>query len=177
MESAKQIIISGIPGSGKTTLCQHIIQLGNQTGKEFKGLISPAVLIENVKIGIDVIDLSNGKRFRLADLSKNAPSELMTKRWAFNKEAVVRGNDILIRSVPCDYLMIDELGPLEFKRNEGWINGLTAVDQGEYLSAIVVIRPGLLTFAQKRWENPLIINIHKPDQASAIAEKIIELLD
>ena len=60
-------------------------------------------------------------------------------------------------------LVIDELGPLEFLRGEGWMAGFEAVNSGEYRVALLVIRPSLLKEALSRWQVSRIINLDDPD--------------
>jgi hypothetical protein len=55
---------------------------------------------------------------------------------------------------------VDELGPLEFNRGEGWIAGLAAVDSGNYQSALVVIRPSLLKMAGQRWKISRVFDLN-----------------
>lgn len=173
MTPAKRIILSGLPGSGKTTLCQSIIHRANTVGLDFKGLISPPVMLDNVKVGIDVVDLSTNTRHNLASLSRYSTSGLMTKRWAFNEDIIEWGNSVIKNSLPCVQLMIDELGPLEFERDSGWMEGIAAVDQGEYQTAMIVIRPKFLKLATRRWGDSMIFTIDQPDQVSAISELIL----
>jgi nucleoside-triphosphatase THEP1 len=63
------------------------------------------------------------------------------------------GNEVLSRSLPCDLLIIDELGPLEVLGNRGWSNALSVLDAGDYAAALVVCRPGLLDRLQERLGN------------------------
>ena len=173
MKLGKRIIITGFPGSGKTTLCQIIIQKSNEAGLEVKGLISPAVFNNNQKVGIDVVDLSTNQRFRLANSREHPSNGIKTQRWVFSEKVITWSNSILSKSTPCGLLVIDELGPLEFERNEGWLKGISAVDDGNYQTAIIVIRPGLVGKAQERWKNAREFEIKEPFQASALGEKIL----
>ncbi len=52
-------------------------------------------------------------------------------------------------SVPCDLLVIDELGPLEFNLKVGWLSALDVVKTGQFSLALVVIRPELLEPARE----------------------------
>jgi hypothetical protein len=51
----------------------------------------------------------------------------------------------------CDLLFVDELGPLEFRGEGGFVHGFAAIEARRYLLAIVVIRPELLKDAMVRW--------------------------
>jgi nucleoside-triphosphatase THEP1 len=161
-------IITGERGVGKTTLCQRVVEEACRRGWQARGVISPARMEGNgnnlYKIGIDLLDLSSGERFQLAqripdDAGSNTGKngEVMTKRWAFDPQVLALGSRILAKSVPCDLLVVDELGPLEFERGEGWVEGLAALDSGLYRVALVVIRPELLEVARSRWHSAQVI--------------------
>jgi len=171
---AEIILLTGELQSGKTTLCLDIYQLARETNLRVGGLISPAVFKGDKKIAIDVLDLKGGIRKRLAELRTSHESDLETQRWSFDPEAVDWGNKMLLEAVPCDLLLIDELGPLEFQRGEGWVNGFSVVDSGEYQAAVLVIRPSLVEQAVRRWSDLRIINI---DHSPLDPDLIVDLFD
>ena len=70
-------------------------------------------------------------------------------------------------------LIVDELGVLEFERDQGWVAGLAAIDSGDYRLGVVVIRPELLDQAQRRWPTARVIEISGVDQASRAAERVM----
>ena len=169
-------LLTGGIQSGKTSLCLELIELARQGGERLGGVISPAVFAEGRKIAIDLLDLKSGKRVRLADELDQGETEISTQRWAFKPDAVAWGNQILRETVPCDLLVIDELGPLEFNREEGWIKAFDVLESGDYRSALVVIRPTLLDDALERWDVERIINVDDPDDAYRDSEALFALL-
>jgi hypothetical protein len=78
------------------------------------------------------------------------------------------GNDVLGAATPCDLLIVDELGPLEFERNRGWTDGLAAVDSGDYRHALVVVRPQLLPAARARWPHAQVVDVGLGDQITCL---------
>ncbi|MCK4741330.1 MAG: hypothetical protein KAS80_03510, partial [Anaerolineales bacterium] len=74
-------------------------------------------------------------------------------------------NAVFQSSVPCDFLVIDEIGPLEFNQGQGFLEALTALDSGEFIFAIAIIRPGLLAAALQRWPTAKIIELTDPNHA------------
>ena len=95
-------------------------------------------------------------------------------RWAVG---VTRANlgDIALdtgESLPCDLLVVDELGPLEFERGRGWTAGLAAVDSGAYGAALVVVRSGLLERARTRWPGAEVADAASPHDRRRLAERI-----
>jgi nucleoside-triphosphatase THEP1 len=60
------------------------------------------------------------------------------------------GHDVLTHSVPCDLLIVDELGPLEIERDRGWVVAFDVLRSGSFAMAVVVVRPELVSQAQLR---------------------------
>jgi len=162
MSPGKIIILTGDIQSGKTSLCQELVQKAKEEGVQMAGLLSPAVFDKGKKVGIDVINLKNWERRHLAVWKEKDQTEVEPRHWLFYPEIVQWGNQALINAVPCELLVVDELGPIEFEQGEGWIAGLEAVDSGSYQSALVVIRPSLLKMAGQRWEISRVFNLEDP---------------
>ena len=156
---AEIILITGDLEVGKTSFCRELADITRKGGLVLSGLISPAVFRDGEKVAIDVEDLRSGERRRLAELNQGPDDRLQTKRWTFNTEVVDWGNQVLEQATPCDLLLIDELGPLEFERNQGWTNGIQAVSGGDYKAAVVVVRPSLLEMARELWPISLVIDL------------------
>ena len=172
MPMGRIILLSGQIDSGKTSLCQEIVNLARQDGLRLGGLVSPAVFQEGQKIAIDLLDLKSGERRRLAEGSGRRSTDLQTQRWSFLPDAVAWGNQVLESALPCDLLVIDELGPLEFQRGQGWVAGFQAVDGGEYQAALLVIRPSLMEEALSRWDVKGIIDLDDPAEPNRTASKL-----
>jgi len=104
------------------------------------------------KTGILAQNLRTGEVRPLAiAISDLQPStfDLELGTWLFSSSALTWGNEIFAACLPCDLFIVDELGPLELIRGEGWSNALTALRQPTYQVGVVVIRPELVETAQK----------------------------
>jgi nucleoside-triphosphatase THEP1 len=161
---AEIILITGEPGSGKTSLCHELVTIAQKKGLELGGLISPPVFEGDEKTGINVLHLKTLSKYKLAELNDGQDHTLQTKRWAFDPKIVEWGNRALAGATPCDLLIIDELGPLEFEREQGWTNGIQAVSGQAYKAALVVVRPSLLEHALQLWPVSRVIDLAKEDQ-------------
>lgn len=168
------ILITGPIGSGKTTFCSAAIAWAGLRGWQAAGLVSPPVFQNGIKIGIDVLDVRSGQLRRLANLRLKNGGEITTERWKFNPEVLRWGNQVLAHMLPCDLLVLDELGPLEFERGQGWITGLSVLDTRSYRLGLATIRPGLLGRAQERWP---FANVMKMQSVDEVTEKIAAWLD
>lgn len=156
------LLLTGPRGSGKSSLCAQLARLGREAGLDVAGLLSPARIVAGQKVGIDTVDLRTGQQRQLARQNENpAPGE---RAWRFDAAVIAWGNTILKTATPCDLLIVDELGPLEWEENRGWLAGLSALDSGQYRAAVAVVRPELLAPAQNRWPTATVI------EASAVPD-------
>jgi nucleoside-triphosphatase THEP1 len=164
-----------------TNLCARLSNELKAHGWQVTGIISPIVYLQGHRIGIDAIDLSNGDRRRLADirsLPENQPdSEVITTGWNFDPETLAWGNSIFQAATPTDLLVVDELGVLEFERTQGWTEAITAVEQGQFRAALVVVRPHLLDQVQQRWPQAEVIRVWRGDEQvlQMLKEKLLDL--
>ena len=170
-------IVTGGRESGKTTFISQLYLAAVSENIDVAGVISPAVFVDNRKVGIDIKDPRSNLSRRLANVRLNEECGTCTDHWAFSDEAMLWGNELLAKTSSCDLLIVDELGPIELEHNGGWQNGIKALNEQKYKAALVVIRPELLDLAKTLWPAAEIIHIGS-DQASdlgSIIHKIISL--
>lgn len=157
----KLTLITGPSGSGKSAWCAQFIEEARVDGLEVGGVLSRPVFTQGRKVGIDLLDLQTGEGRRLANLRTAESKGLTTKRWQFKPQTLTWANRILRDLPPCDIVIIDELGPLEFTREEGLDEGMRIVDDKRSPEMYVVVRPELLSQAMKRWPWAEILDISK----------------
>lgn len=156
--SHRLILLTGPSGSGKTTYCLELVSLAVTHSIDLNGLVSPPIFDGDFKIGIDLADIASGEKRRLAHhrnyLKGNLPAKISgpaTDDWQFDNHVFVWGNKVLERSNGYALFILDELGPLEFNRNQGLISGLQHINIKRYHLGVIVVRPALLTQARTRW--------------------------
>ena len=153
------LIITGTRSIGKTSLCFRLWELAKEKSWDTAGILSPAIFEGSTKVGIEAVDLRTGERRRLACPADHEAGGIQTRNWLFNEQVVSWANKVLEASIPCDLLLIDELGTLEFERYEGWLAGFAAIDSCAFKLAIVVIRPELKARALQRWKQAQVFEI------------------
>ena len=168
------MLLTGPRGSGKTSACRALVADVRVRGGSVAGLVCPACFREDVKVGIDVVELAGGSRRRLAtragdDLSgrPEGARELTLGEWSFDPEALAWADEMLAAAPPaCDLLVVDELGPLELLHGEGFTAALDLIDAGSSGLIVVVVRPDLLDVARRRWPAALVAT---PDTLAELA--------
>lgn len=141
-------IITGWRGSGKTTFCHEMLQTARLAGWDTAGLLSPAAYKDGKKDSIWAEDIRAGEKRVLATALQQSETDLAFGDWFFNRKTLEWGNQVLLSSIPCDLLVIDELGPLEFILSMGWVSAMDVINTAHFRLALVVIRPELLELAQ-----------------------------
>jgi nucleoside-triphosphatase len=144
-------LLTGGRGAGKTRWCEALARAGRDAGLTVTGLVSPPVLVDGEKTGIDLLAVASGKRRRLAERARADLPGTEGLGWHFDPEALAFGNALLARVDTCDLLLVDELGPLEFGRESGFTSAFGLLDARRYRLAVVVVRPGLVAAARARW--------------------------
>lgn len=144
-----------------------MIQTAHLAGWDAAGLLSLAEFHDGVKKGIWAVDVRSGEKQLLASDLRQAENDLIFGKWFFNHFTLEWGNRVLRSSIPCDLLVIDELGPLEFKLFQGWVSALEVIRTGQFKIALVIIRPELTEPA---------INLLHPDRTIRLCavEKVHE---
>jgi len=137
------VILSGPRGSGKTMACRRLIALARGRGLDCAGIVSPARFEGTRKVGIDLLDVRSGECRPLAE-ADSEPAPLRTLAYRFDVSAIEWGAAVLNAACPCDVLFVDELGPLELIRGQGWVNALDVLKAGQFKLAVAVVRPELV---------------------------------
>jgi nucleoside-triphosphatase THEP1 len=169
-------IITGRRDVGKTRFCNHLVEKARHNKLDVAGVLSPPFFSGTTKTTIEVENLRTGERRQLATLTTDEPGAISTPRWSFDDEVLNWGNKVLASAVPCELLVVDELGLLEFERGQGWLNGMTALRSGQFQSAVVVIRPELVSRAQSIFKYAQVLEIPpvlNPIEESDFIDKIL----
>jgi nucleoside-triphosphatase len=154
-------MVIGPRGAGKSAFCRAIAEIARKNGWDVAGLLSPAQIEAGVKTAILAEDLRTGAIHRLASTTRQKPDDLAFGGWLFDRQTLAWGNCVLESSLPCDLLILDELGPLELFYQTGWQSALDILRRAEYRLALVVIRPELQDVVRNRFDFSEILEIER----------------
>jgi len=110
----ENIIITGRPGSGKTTLIKKIKNYLEKKGAIIGGIFTPEIRKDHRRIGFKIIDIMTGEEGILA--KKGSPGPRVGSygvKIETIKRVGVPGVERAIKSA--DYIIIDEVAPMELK--------------------------------------------------------------
>lgn len=150
-------LLTAPSGAGKTAFCAALADLARAAGWDVAGLLSPPVFENGEKVAIRAQALRSGETRPLAVSSRSplptshfplpTSHSLPLGHWLFSPSTLAWGNDLLASCLPADLFLVDELGPLELVRGEGWVNALAALCSQNYRLGLVVVRPELVETA------------------------------
>jgi nucleoside-triphosphatase THEP1 len=173
------LLVTGKPGSGKTQFCASVVkalQREDLKNISIRGILSPALIERDEKLGIQAMNLETFEHKNLAEPNDGEPGAINTKRWRFDPKVITWCNAILSKATPCDMLILDEIGPLELERGEGFTAGLNAIDSGNYKMAVVVVRPHLLQVALERWPEAVTLDVESLKNKRKAIDEVVRRL-
>jgi nucleoside-triphosphatase THEP1 len=142
------ILVTGDRRSGKTTLLLRLRLAAQAHGLSTGGILSVARFAGAEKVGIDIMDAATGTVRPLAVVGTGGP--IHTGHYRFEPSGIAAGLHFANMGYNADVFFVDELGPLELQRGEGWAQVLPLIAARAYGVAFVVVRPELITLARAR---------------------------
>jgi nucleoside-triphosphatase THEP1 len=152
-------LLTGPIGAGKTNFCRQLAEAARGRGWQVAGLLSPAWMEAGQKTGILLEDLGSGEQRLLAYNTPHPQADVRLGHWYFDSRVLAWGQQVLANCPPCDLLIIDELGPLEFNAGQGLNAAFELLAAGRYQLGCVVIRPALLETALVRWPRAEVLPV------------------
>ena len=149
------VLITGERQVGKTTACLRAVTLMRQAGLEVSGLVTTRTGCH----ALSVRELHTGAVYPLT-LPFEDPTDRTLMNFRMDPEAMARSGTSLARAFPTDVVVIDELGPLEFRRGEGWVEAFDYLRRGRYHLGVLVVRPELLVAGVRRLARDVYTVVH-----------------
>jgi len=171
------VLLTGERGTGKTHLCQRVVEEARRRGFSCTGVLSPALFDGQEKVGISLVDVATGEERPLAS-AEDASQGLQWGRYGFVPSSLTWGGALLTRATPCQLLVVDELGPLELELGQGLVKALDVLAQGGFSLALVVVRPALLNevTARLKGRQPIILEV-TPSNRDQLPVQILSMLE
>lgn len=142
-----RVVVTGQPGSGKTSLCQRVVAHAQANGWQVGGVLSAEVRRQGVRAGYDVVDVRTGDTHSFARLRDGGPAAgIPIGRYAIDPAGLAFARAALSEAIAanCHLIVIDEVGPLELLRGEGLMPEAVAALRSS-ASVLVIVRRELLT--------------------------------
>ena len=171
--AARIVLLAGERGAGKSTVCRETIALAQARGYSCGGVLT----LGRPDGALDVLDVRSGRVRRLT-LEPDANQAVIQGRFHFDPETLAWGDAALAQATPCHLLVVDELGPLEIERGEGWSKAFEMLYGGNFTLALVVVRPELIVHAQLKLPasaaNVFTVTAHNRDDLPRLLLEMLE---
>lgn len=107
------LLITGSPGTGKTTVMLKTIEALKARGYSVGGMISREVRTCGTRVGFEILDLNSGRRGWLAHVNQKYGPQV--GKYRVNLEDLNSiGVEAIVKAVEnSDIVAIDEIGPME----------------------------------------------------------------
>ena len=130
------LILTGAPGVGKTTVLTKTVDALKAKGFSVGGMISREVREGNLRVGFEILDLTNGKHGWLAHVNGLGPQ---VGKYHVNLDDLDNiGTTAITQALEkCGAIAIDEIGPMELY-SQKFKQTVTQVLESKKLVLIVV---------------------------------------
>ncbi|MCS7131129.1 MAG: NTPase [Hadesarchaea archaeon] len=130
-------LVTGRPGSGKTSVIERAVTLLRERGYRAGGLYCPEIRERGVRVGFKMVDLMTGEERILAHVDQ--PVGPLVSKYRVNVANVDTMSEASISRAlkEADFVVIDEIAPMEV-HSEGFKRAvLAALDSSKPLLAVI----------------------------------------
>jgi nucleoside-triphosphatase THEP1 len=170
------VVLTGDRGVGKSTVCHKALTIAQAKGYVCGGVVTTS----DPNSPRQVLNARTGqiRRLTLEPGQSGGNNPVVQGRFRFDVETMVWGNRVLARATPCDLLLVDELGPLEIERAQGWQTALDVLLKGDYTLGLVVVRPRLLEPLRSRLPtlSPTVLHV-TPRNRNDLPGLLVDMLE
>ena len=173
-------ILTGAPGTGKTTVLQKVVETLKTHGVSVGGMLSREVRKSGIRVGFEILDYSNGNQGWLAHINQNAGPQVGKYRVNIQDLEAIGAQAIIDAAENCQIIAIDEIGPMELYSQKFKQAVELAFQSGKLVLAIVHAKATdpLVTTAKQREdaETFTVTGANRDMLPEQISKQIIEAL-
>ena len=144
-------LVTGKPGSGKTSLVAATIDLLRSSGLAIGGILAPGRWQDGTREGFDIVDLASEERVLLCR-RQGIAGTVKVGPFTFSDAGLAIGRQALTKAwqVPPDVVAVDEIGLLEL-RGAGWSEAVDQLAESFRGPMLWVVRTDLVDDVIRHW--------------------------
>jgi nucleoside-triphosphatase len=171
-----RLLVVGEPRSGKTSWCREYVDGQRKCGFSVGGILSPAIEKQGQRVGSNAIDLLTSREVPFARLSrlKRFKAGEAVGDYTISRRGISFARRAIERAVEsrCDWVVIDEVGPLEL-RGKGLMPAVELAVASP-VNVLIVVRASLKGALQRhflRYEFVVIADLtQSPSNVSELGD-------
>ena len=110
MSDETNVLLTGRPGVGKTTVVERLVERARENGAEVRGVFSPEMREGGERVGFEIADVSTGRSEVMAHVEYDDPS---VGKYGVDASAVDAVAREAIVAEDADLVVVDEVAPME----------------------------------------------------------------
>jgi nucleoside-triphosphatase len=130
-------ILTGAPGTGKTTILQKVIDALSDRGISVGGMLSREVRKTGIRIGFEILDCATSKQGWLAHINQNIGPQVGKYRVNLQDLENIGAQAIIEAAQKSQIIVIDEIGPMELYSEKFKQAVAVTFESGKLVLAIV----------------------------------------
>jgi nucleoside-triphosphatase len=172
------LVVTGDIGVGKTTACENLVEAIRSRGLSCGGVLQPAIMENEVKVGSNIVNLTDGSSTVFARLKKTAPfGGVEVGKYMISNEGIAFAVSAINSALTSDVLFIDEIGPLELSLRGGFMGVLMKVVSVDGIHVVVVRKKLVSSFRGLFPELDFKVFEVNLENRNSISKKIINVIE
>jgi molybdopterin-guanine dinucleotide biosynthesis protein A len=164
-----RLLITGEPGSGKTSWCRQYIGRRQESGSSIGGILCPPIEKQGQRLGCNALDLLTDQQVPFARISRHGAFKEgeVVGDYTISRDGISFACGAIERAIEsrCDLVVIDEVGPLEL----GGKGLMRAVELAlaSSVNVLIVVRSSLKEALLRRfpeYEFAVVADLTQPAQ-------------
>ena len=110
MMESKNVLLTGRPGVGKTTVVERLVELAREREAGVRGVFSPEIREDDERVGFEIADVATGRSEVMAHVEYDGPS---VGKYGVDVSAVDEIAHEDIAAEDADLVVVDEVAPMQ----------------------------------------------------------------
>jgi len=170
-------LLTGPPGVGKSTVVSKVVLRLKSAGVIVGGCSTTERKVKGVRVGFEVLNLTDGTRGELASISANLGPRVGRYRVNLANLSAVGAAGLSKAATSSEVIVIDEVGPMELVSPEFRKGVRASLDSGKPILAVVHERleDDLLAELREKAKETITVTVENRDQAAdGLASSLLE---
>lgn len=131
------IFITGPPGIGKSSVIKKVIQVLREKRIYAGGMYCPEIRENNKRVGFEIIDILTGNKGILAHIRQSDGPKIGKYKVKLQDLTRIGIHSIDIALEKADFIVIDEIGPMEIQKSNFQKKVIKALDSPKPVLGII----------------------------------------